>query len=168
MDFGHLYIKTSEAQPNFLHKKIESPLQSIHFSKDQINSDNFINYITTQKKSLAQNAKNELNDFIKSLHSFTPINITGVGSFAKENDVINFQSAAFNSSLAPSAKAERVIHEAAQHSMLVGDKETTITQMTEYFADTPSVKDKWWVWALVLSIIGIGTILFHYFVDNQN
>jgi hypothetical protein len=51
--------------------------------------------------------------------------------------------------------------------MLVGDKETTTTQMTEYFTDAPEATDKWWIWAIVLGVIGIGVLFFHYFVANQ-
>ncbi|MBL0146223.1 MAG: hypothetical protein IPP48_11050 [Chitinophagaceae bacterium] len=66
----------------------------------------------------------------------------------------------------PSAHAERVIHEAAEHNMLVGDKETTTTQMTEYYADTSVVKDRWWIWTIILGFGGIAAILFYYFVLN--
>jgi hypothetical protein len=167
MEYGHLYTNTSSAEAYFLNKQIEAPKQSIHFSTKEINSDSFINYIATQKNIVVENAKEEIKNFIQQLFSSTQNKINGVGIFNKENDVINFQSSTFNNLFSPPAKAERVIHEAAEHTMLVGDKETTTTQMTEYFTDTPVATDKWWIWAIVLGVIGIGVLFFHYFVANQ-
>jgi hypothetical protein len=89
MEYGHLYINTSSAEPNFLNKQIEAPQQSIHFSTKEINSDNFINYIATQKNIVVENAREEIKNFVHYLFSSTQNKINGVGFFNKENDVIN-------------------------------------------------------------------------------
>ena len=51
--------------------------------------------------------------------------------------------------------------------MLVGDKETTTTEMTEFLAEKIAPQDKWWIWAILLGLIGISIIVFYYLIDNQ-
>jgi hypothetical protein len=58
--------------------------------------------------------------------------------------------------------AERVIHKDAEHAILVGDKETTNVEMTEYYTDETAVaKDKWWIWAIVLGVVAISVIAYY-------
>ena len=59
-------------------------------------------------------------------------------------------------------EAERVIHPQAEHSILVGDKETTNTVMTDYFNEEPVVKDRWWIWAIVLGLAALAILLFYF------
>ena len=48
---GHLYIKTKAAETIFLDKKIEAPVDEIHFSNDEINTDGLVNYLTKKTNS---------------------------------------------------------------------------------------------------------------------
>jgi hypothetical protein len=57
--------------------------------------------------------------------------------------------------------AERVIHPEAEHAILVGDKETTNTEMTEYFSETTEQKSRWWIWAIVLGVSGIAALIIY-------
>jgi hypothetical protein len=168
MDKGHLYITTLAASPNFLNKQMDAPQQSVQFSTAEINSNGFIHYVAKQKNILVENAREEVNDFIQHLFLLGQNKINDVGTFTIKDDEVHFDAKAVNSLLTPPATAERVIHEAAEHSMLVGDKETTTTEMTEYFADEPAATDKWWIWAIALGAIALAVIFFYYFVTNQN
>jgi hypothetical protein len=59
-------------------------------------------------------------------------------------------------------KAERVIHPEAEHQILVGDKETTNTLMTEYFSEEVHVKkNRWWIWAIILCLVALIIILLY-------
>ena len=77
---------------------------------------------------------------------------------------INFKQAELPSAFFQSVVAERVIHPQAEHQILVGDKETTNTVMTEFLTEKPEVKDRWWIWAIVLGAIGL-LILLIYFTE---
>ena len=61
-----------------------------------------------------------------------------------------------------SVVAERVIHPQAEHQILVGDKETTNTVMTEFLTEKPEVRDRWWIWAIVLGAIGLLILLIYF------
>lgn len=68
----------------------------------------------------------------------------------------------------PELSVERVIHPAASHAMVVGDKETTTTEMAAYYSDIdPASKDKWWIWAICLAVVAAG-LLFLHFKDQTN
>jgi len=51
--------------------------------------------------------------------------------------------------------------------LLVGDKKTTNVEMTEFLNEEASVikPDRWWIWAIVLGLIGIGLLAIYF---NQN
>ncbi len=167
LNYGHLFIKTSTAEPNFINKQIDAPQQSIHFSNQEIDSIGFIEYVASQKNILLQNAKEDVEHFTQLFFSSQQNNLKGIGLFTTQNGSINFEADDVNSLLTQPANAERVIHQSAEHSMLVGDKETTTTEMTEYFAETIAPQDKWWIWAITLGLIGISVIVFYYLIDNQ-
>jgi len=44
----------------------------------------------------------------------------------------------------------------------VGDKETTNTVMTELLAPRSETKDRWWIWAVVLGVIGLIALLIYF------
>jgi hypothetical protein len=62
--------------------------------------------------------------------------------------------------------SERVLRENTEHHLLVGDRNRTNTQMKEMLADEPAAsskaKDYWWVFAILLGIIGIASIVYYY------
>ena len=167
LKYGHLFIKTSTAESNFINKQIDAPQQSIHFSNQEIDSAGFIEYVASQKNILLQNAKENVEHFTQLFFSGQQNNLKGIGIFTIQNGSINFEADDVNSLLTQPAYAERVIHQAAEHSMLVGDKETTTTEMTEFLAEKIAPQDKWWIWAILLGLIGISIIVFYYLIDNQ-
>jgi hypothetical protein len=47
--------------------------------------------------------------------------------------------------------------------MVVGDKETTTTEMAAFYSETETpVKDKWWIWALGLAFVAAAGLFIHY------
>ncbi|HNJ30135.1 MAG TPA: hypothetical protein PLQ40_14340, partial [Ferruginibacter sp.] len=60
-----------------------------------------------------------------------------------------------------SVTAERVIHPNAEHSMLVGDRETTNTVMTEYLSAGEITPNRWWIWAIILAAAALLALLFY-------
>ena len=62
--------------------------------------------------------------------------------------------------------AERVVHPEAEHQILVGDKETTNTLMTELLAPKSEIKEKWLIWAIVLGVLGLAMLVIYIFLLN--
>jgi hypothetical protein len=59
-----------------------------------------------------------------------------------------------------SLAAERVIRQGVAHQMVVGDNETTTTDMEAYFTDTPEEKDRWWWLPLTIGLIALALIVW--------
>ena len=92
------------------------------------------------------------------------VKLPGVGNFfINTYGEIKFLQEEPNPVFFPVVVAERVIHPEAEHAILVGDKESTNTEMAEYFNETPVQKDPWWIWAIILGAIGIAAILAYLY-----
>lgn len=147
---GTLSVITNTAETDFVNTQIKAPVPSIIFSASQ-DDENVFNEFTA------------LSELIKKdLDEKGSVTLKGVGDFIKnEEGIISFIPQQVNQLFTPPVVAERVIRQDAEHAILVGDKETTNTVMTEYFVEDEKPKDRWWIWAIVLGLIGLG-ILGYY------
>lgn len=164
---GTLLIKQTAAHGDFLNKTINPPSPRISFENKETDADMLVDYIAAKTNSPVLTAIDALGKYCNQLKSelnagnIAAINM--VGSFtADDGGGLHFKPLQLPAALLPAVEAERVIHPEAEHVMLVGDKETTNTEMTEYYTETAVVKNYWWVWALVLAAVGLLTILLYY------
>lgn len=156
---GNLELVTTSAEYDYGSKLIRAPRQTVLFvnasssSKDQFN----------EFSAISQLMKDELN-------RNGIVRITGLGSFTKDSGGnIHFAAYAINEDFLQPVVAEKVIHKDAEHSILVGDKETTNVQMNEYYSDEPvEAKDRWWIWAIVLAVVGIAVIGYYLYANGFN
>ena len=163
---GTLSVVTKNAASDFVNKQILPPIPAITFSSEENDAEGFVNYVAANEHKNYGESIEEVNDYVGLLKQGKPIN--GVGQFLVDaSGNIEFKAAEINSNLLQAVRAERVIHPEAEHVMLVGDKETTNTQMTEYYTEDPVIKDGWWIWAIVLGVIGI-TAIFIYLNDSNS
>ncbi len=170
---GNLSVISGNAESDFVNKQILAPKPVVSFETTEIADDDFVSYISKNKKADFASAKNELSKYCASLREkinrTSETNLHGIGKFFIDSSgALNFQPVEMPGLLFQPVAAERVIHPEAEHNILVGDKETTNTQMTEYFAEEPVVKDRWWIWAIVLGLIGIGVIMLYLNDNNGN
>ena len=61
-----------------------------------------------------------------------------------------------------------MVHPDSEHAILVGDKESTNTAMTEYYNEELAPKDRWWIGALVVAAIAIGIIWYYCDAEGCN
>lgn len=155
---GNLELVTTPAEYDFGTKQIRAPRQSILFISTPSSSDYFNEF-----SAISQLMKD-------ALEKNGSVEITGLGSFTKDSSgVIQFSAYPSNEDFFQPVAAEKVIHKDAEHSILVGDKETTNIEMNEYYSDEPIEKKyKWWVWAIVLGAVGIIAIAFYLFQHGFN
>lgn len=168
---GTLCIQSSNAQSDFLNKNILAPVPAILFNSKETEADDLIDHIAAATNSTVYQAIENLGQFANQLkstiNSGKTVLLNGVGSFTNGNDgKIIFESIALPAAFLPPVHAERVIHPQAEHSILVGDKETTNTVMTEYFSEEPAPKNRWWIWAIIIGIIAIA-VLAMYLTGNN-
>jgi hypothetical protein len=153
---GYLALLTHPAETDFLHTQIKSPYQEIIFSQEQSDDKIF-------------NEFSAISEIMKrKLDAESLLELDGIGTFTKdENGSIQFKALPLPAIFYPPVAAQRVIHQDTEHSILVGDRETTNVVMTEYYSeDETTVKDLWWVWAIVLGVIGIGVLSFYLYTNG--
>jgi hypothetical protein len=128
-----------------------------------MDSDDLIKYISTTTDNNTDEAKNALNNYCQQIKTQTSSSIQGVGQFTVNSlGTIQFQQEEIPTAFRQPVSALRVIHPEATHNMLVGNKETTSTVMTEYYNEEPAKKDLWWIWAIVFAVIGIAVIILYF------
>lgn len=147
---GTLSVQTIPAQTDFVNSRILAPDYIISFTDDESVAVSFNEF-----SAISQLLKREID-----INGHAEIN--GVGVFVKDDSgKITFTPEQINTAFAQPISAERVIRQNTEHTMLVGDKETTNVVMTEYFTEEIILKDKWWIWAIVLGVIGIAATIIH-------
>jgi hypothetical protein len=145
----------------------------IGFSGKESSRAGLLNYVAAKTNMQNHEAAGALDHFCASLKNEISQNawakLEGIGNFIVDNNGNTiFEQLALPAVFLQPVFAERVIHPKAEHQILVGDKETTNTMMTEYFSEeTPVAKNRWWVWAIVLGAAGLLALLF-YFTGTNN
>jgi len=155
---GTLSVITNKAENDFVNSRLSAPLPSIIFSASKGNENRF-------------NEFTALSELIKKdLDEKGSVTIQSVGNFIKnELGDVDFIPLEINKIFTPVVIAERVIRNATEHTILVGDKETTNKVMSEYFVEDEveekPTRSRWWIWAIVLGVIG-AAILALYILQN--
>jgi hypothetical protein len=163
---GSFSVIESPAVTDFVNRQIKAPVLSTTFSPvvDEDAADAFMQYVAKKEAITGQQAEVHYtswrNDINRQLEQGNLVSLAGVGTLQQQNGQLTFIQEQFPEVFFPAVHAERVIHPEAEHTMLVGDKETTNVEMTDYFAAEPVKKDRWWIWALVLGLLGSGIILY--------
>lgn len=164
---GTLSIGSSGAEADFSNKLIGAPKSLIHFTNEQTDADAFLNYVAKTTETDKQEVTNTFNYFCdrlkRDIAGGNAISIEPIGKLSVDaQGKIKFEQQELPASFIQPVVAERVIHPQAEHHILVGDRETTNTVMTEFLAPKIALTDRWWIWAIVLGAIGLG-LLFVYF-----
>ena len=164
---GTLFMGQSAAEADFSNKLMGQPKPFIHFENEEIDSDNFLDYVARSTETDKQEVTNTFNQFCetlkRNLSDSESIVIEQVGKLSVDaQGKINFDQEELPPGFIHAVVAERVFHPQAEHQMLVGDKETTNTVMTEFLAPKEAIIDRWWTWAIVLGAIGLGLLIIHF------
>ena len=164
---GTLRVKHTEAVSDFTNKSITAPKTYIEFSNTETDATGLLNYLAATVKGNGYEVSKALDHFCDDLkNNITQqqdVQLESVGSFfADASGNIRFKQQALPESFTQPVFAERVIHPDAEHAILVGDKETTNTEMTELLAPKSETKDRWWIWAIVLGESGLIALLIYF------
>jgi len=168
---GTLRVVMGKAEADFLNSAIKAPVPTIIFDSRENDASNLLDHIAAKTNSTVLQTIDKLGQFCNSLKAAIKANqpavLNGVGNFFTDSSgSINFRSGQLPVSFFQPVKAERVIHPEAEHQILVGDKETTNTLMTEYFSEAPVKKKRWWIWVVILGAIALIAILLY--LNNAN
>lgn len=164
---GTLSINCSEAGSDFASKVFIAPKPVVHFEHTETDSAGLLNYIVATTGVDKYEATEALTRFCGNLRqkasSQADVHLNSIGSFfADASGTISFKQEELPAAYMQPVFAERVIHPDAEHQILVGDKETTNTIMTELLAPKDETKDRWWIWAIVLGVLGLLALLIYF------
>src|SRR5450631_1164790 len=171
---GSLVAETIPAVSDFANKQLLPVQFKFRFDKYSDAPDREFFVYLSQKRNIpdfeAIKWYNEFSlDLRNKIRSDEEVVWQGIGVFKKDfgGDVV-FEAYAQPYDLYPAVKAERIIRSDAKHSILVGDKEKTNYEMTEFLSDHVYVeKESWWIYALILAAIGLSILFFHFYSNNM-
>ena len=170
---GTLVIRTNAAQSVFGERKITAPVPYVEFIEEHGNAEDEKIYIAESKNISTAEARHLLTRYTKSLLSSGTgeyHEIRGVGKFHIDSEgKLLFVPEELQARFLPDVKAEKVIHPDSSHAILVGDKESNSTAMTEYFTDDVIAKpDRRWLWALLFFALAAALIIIYMNDKNGN
>lgn len=166
---GHFRISTKPAELDVANKEMYPPTDEIIFKEEDVHlRKDLVRYVSLQKKihetDAAENINNWCVESIKKMDAGEKIYFDSVGTLQKNAAGNIFFSKKNEFLLYDIVPAERVIHKNEQHSVLVGDRETTSGVMNEFYReDVAAEKKQWWkIWAIALFILSIIILIIHF------
>ncbi|MBC7686805.1 MAG: hypothetical protein H7211_01355 [Aquabacterium sp.] len=154
---GTLTMIQHPAKTEFVNNLINSPTETIEFLACNADEKLF-NEFSAMSELLKRHLENK-GSYV----------LNGIGTFMKEGEgAIKFLPVTADSILTPPVPAERVIRQDAEHAILVGDQQTTNTEMSEFFSGKAPLKNYWWVWAAALAAIAIAALAIYIYQYGFN
>lgn len=171
--FLQLYIRAS--QTDIVNKRILPPTPSSRLTPDvpvPAEADQ-VRFIARTMQVAEDVAERQLEDFcaaaLEGIKKGVPLEWEGFGTIRKGiAGEMTFELTSKSIFAFPPVEAERVIRTNAEHTIQVGDSEKTNFEMAELLQeDAPERrKSRWWVWALLLAVIGISVLAYYLYQHN--
>src|SRR6188474_518595 len=165
---GTISLRQNASKLDFTNKQLNSP--SYYFVLDHENdtpSKKLFDWLSSSKSISEWDAIKSVNDFSFSLkNSISQVgqaNWEGVGVLKRDkNGDLKLDPGTIALQTEQPVPAEKVIREKFEHTVLVGEREKSSVEMAEYFAgDTPK-KNYAWIIAVVLTILAVMFIGWHF------
>ncbi|HLA60398.1 MAG TPA: hypothetical protein VK622_16605 [Puia sp.] len=166
---GTICMESQAATIDASTRTIHPPVYRFRFDKFSDSPDkDLFSYLSTQQKISDYEALRQYNDFAYSLRDrlnyFREAPWEGLGILKKDDmGDIHFESSILNPSFLQPVPAEKVVRTNAKHMLLVGDRERSSREMSDWFAEEPIHGNRlWWLVALVGGIAAALIIMFHF------
>lgn len=164
---GSLHLIAGNAIALYGEGKISAPVPTIKLQESELSADDFIEFIALKKSIPVKDAADILNHYcskLQQMDAYSETKLPNTGKFYVDADGnLIFKSIDIPQVLLPELTVERVIYPASSHAMVVGDKETTTTEMAAFYSDIESKSaDKWQIWATCLAVVAAALLGFHY------
>jgi len=174
---GTIYMETIPASVDTATHNMLPPLYYFRFDKYVDAPDKqFFSYLAARKEIADYEAIRIYNEFSYALRESVDreekVKWETVGEWKKnaEGNIL-FESALDNPAFLRPVPARKVIHPDARHVLLVGDNERTSVEMNEWLnheADATEGGRPWWIYALIVAIISVLLLLFHFSYNGWN
>lgn len=171
---GHLNLCRIPAINDFIGKKILPFSYVIRFDRWEENIPEeqtaYIQKYTGLDKTQLEDQLRLLGEEMKSrLQQEGKIDWQGVGSFMlNENGEIVFHQKMNNTATHSDVRYKHVIREKVDHPVVVGEQETTLAEMEDYFEEKPKQRffSGWRLGAAILLIVIVSALSFRFFIGN--
>jgi hypothetical protein len=175
---GNFKMERIPAEFDFINKIFHPPFHKIIYSTEGLAADKkFYSFLASEKNVNEVEAIQLYNDFAYTLknniYNETAVDLPGVGTLLMDQDegITYIPAPIDHASYLPKVSANLVIRkDVGEHFITVGDQQRTNTQqMQEYMEEEPTSipQDKWWVFAVILAIIGISAIVYYYYSGGK-
>jgi hypothetical protein len=165
---GNFKVEINAAQIDFVNRSIASAQNKIVYSNDKLQPQkNFYSFLANELNINEEQAVISFAIFTSeiknNLDSNKPVYFKGIGTLTKEiSRIVSFQPEEIPAFF-PAITAERIIRKNVGHTVLVGEDEKTSDEMhAALLKPDPIQKERWWIAAVVLAVIGMSTIAFYY------
>lgn len=172
---GTIYVERLPAQSDFVNRQLLSPTSHFRFDKYfDAPGKEFFAYLAAKKNIEDYEAIKLYNEWAlelrNSLSSDKPTLLEGMGTLKRDvsGDVVFEPDGPPNTYCVP-VSAHRIIRSNTSHTMIVGDKELTNVEMTDYLhEEVHREKASWWIYALIAGAIALAAILFHFYTSGKS
>ena len=176
-DIGNLIIEPNIAQLDVNNGLLFAPVPSIHFKQDftTVADKYFYDFLAEEMGLDEMTAIKNFHDYLNKIKAalITPVgaNIPGIGNLRKEqNEFIRFTAEKNLYDLMPQVKVENaqqllvnneVVETDDDDRILTNQEEQEIRELLGQETQDGQT-DYWWVYAVILLLIGVGALLFYY------
>lgn len=163
---GNFYIKKAAGQ--FNGTVFNPPVQKIIFEPGTALTDkNFYQFIAHEKEFSEVDAVRKFQDFAyqlrKEIQSHSFVELTGIGILKRNgNGEVVFESNASTENYFSNIHPQ-IVQQPSIENTIYEEDETLI--ISEGEAENIA-KDRWWIWATVLTVLAIAAIALFYFQEN--
>lgn len=164
---GYLKFSQGNATISYGNKEITSPTQDIVLEDKSIDGKELIQDISTTLNISFDEASTELKNYCSSLKFLgakekTEFDSFGCFAISSEGKLV-FNQKTIPPYFLPNLSIEKIIRQNSEHSMLVGNTETTNIQMEEFYQETNDSKiNRWWIAAIVMVVLGIAALILYF------
>jgi nucleoid DNA-binding protein len=165
---GNFSVETAPSNIDFTNRSITSSHNKIVFSNDNLPAEKrFYKFISQELNIDEMQAEQGFADFTaqlqNNLNTENNIYLKDIGTLTKQSpDVIIFQSEDMPEYF-PALTAERIIRKNVTHTVRVGEDEKTSDEMHTALHQPKKIKkERWWIAATILAVIGVAAIIFYY------
>ncbi|MCC7400895.1 MAG: hypothetical protein IT214_05375 [Chitinophagaceae bacterium] len=168
---GNFSVNRKHAGSDFVEKLIYPPVYSITLQKDNGTlTQNFISSLAESLNIPDKEAIAGFNDFVfnikQKLLAGEAVEWNGVGTLTMSGSgTIRLQAAEVPVIDEP-VIAQKMIREHAEHTVLVGEKEHTSTEMTGILSQQETKKINWWMVPLIIGLLLLLLIIWQFFVSD--
>ncbi|MEO8582475.1 MAG: hypothetical protein ABI415_01695 [Flavitalea sp.] len=171
---GTIYVERVPAKSDFVNRQLLPPAYHYRFDKYfDAPEKEFFTFLALRKNVPEYEAMKLFNEWAMSLRNSVNsdhlTSIEGVGGLKRdESGEIVFDPSVVPKTFDVAVPAERIIRTNSKHIMLVGDRERTNVEMSDYLHGVQREKGAWWIVAIIIVAISLLAIFFHYYKNGSD